>query len=159
MSNKFRPHVLVLPEDDANRQIANGFLLEPSLRQRNLQILPPAGGWAVARDKLKAVHLPELARFPRRILVVLVDFDERLERRQQVMGDVQGEIRDRLFVLGVFSEPERLKAARGMSYEQIGQDLAAGCAARSDEAWGHELLAHNAEEATRLMAVAGPVLF
>lgn len=25
--NKYKPHVLVLPEDDANRQLANGFLL------------------------------------------------------------------------------------------------------------------------------------
>jgi hypothetical protein len=26
--NKYHPHVLVLPEDDANRQLANGFLLD-----------------------------------------------------------------------------------------------------------------------------------
>ena len=26
--NKYQPHVLVLPEDDANRQLANGFLLD-----------------------------------------------------------------------------------------------------------------------------------
>jgi len=158
MSNKFKPHVLVLPEDDANRQIANGFMLEPSLRQRNLQILPPAGGWAVARDKLKAVHLPELSKYPQRIMVVLVDFDGRPERRQEILGDIQGAVLSRIFVLGVFSEPERLKAALG-SYEKIGRELAAGCAANTEDAWGHELLAHNAEEATRLMAIAGLVLF
>lgn len=33
MSNKHKPHVIVLPEDDANRQIANGFLLDPSIKQ------------------------------------------------------------------------------------------------------------------------------
>lgn len=158
MSNKFKPHVLVLPEDDANRQIANGFMLEPSLRQRNLQVLPPAGGWAVARDKLKAEHVPELSRLPQRIMVVLVDFDGRSERREQILGDIPHEIRKRIFVLGVFSEPERLKAALG-SYEKIGRELAAGCATNTDDAWGHELLAHNAAEASRLMAIAGPVLF
>ena len=40
--NVYNPHVLVLPEDDANRQIANGFLLEPSIKHRNIQVLTPA---------------------------------------------------------------------------------------------------------------------
>lgn len=29
--NKERPHVLILPEDDANRQLANGFQLDFAL--------------------------------------------------------------------------------------------------------------------------------
>lgn len=37
-TNKFQPHVLIFPEDDANRQIANGFLLlVPPDRQRRAQ--------------------------------------------------------------------------------------------------------------------------
>lgn len=44
--NVYQQHVLVLPEDDANRQIVNGFLLEPSLNERVIQVLPIAGGWA-----------------------------------------------------------------------------------------------------------------
>jgi len=36
--NVYKPHVLVLPEDDADRQIATGFLLDPSLKPRNIQI-------------------------------------------------------------------------------------------------------------------------
>jgi hypothetical protein len=28
-ANKYKPHVVVLPEDDANRQLANGFLTHP----------------------------------------------------------------------------------------------------------------------------------
>lgn len=51
--NRFKPHLLVLPEDDANRQIAVGFLLEPALRLRSIQILPPARGWLAARDRLR----------------------------------------------------------------------------------------------------------
>jgi hypothetical protein len=42
--NKYQPHVIVLPEDDANRQIGNGFLQVPSLQARRIQILPEAGG-------------------------------------------------------------------------------------------------------------------
>ena len=42
-ANKNKLHVLVLPEDDANRQMLNGFLLEFPTRQ--IQGLPVAGGW------------------------------------------------------------------------------------------------------------------
>jgi hypothetical protein len=45
MTNKFKPHVLVLPEDDANRQIANGFLSNSKLVVRAIQVLPIVGGW------------------------------------------------------------------------------------------------------------------
>lgn len=48
--NKYKPHVLVLPEDDANRQIANGFLLNSNLNRNAIQILPIAGGWLKVVD-------------------------------------------------------------------------------------------------------------
>jgi hypothetical protein len=34
--NRYQPHVFVLPEDDANRQLANGFLLDESLIVRRI---------------------------------------------------------------------------------------------------------------------------
>ena len=43
--NKFQPHVLVLPEDDANRQLANGFLLDQYVSTHKIQVLPKVGGW------------------------------------------------------------------------------------------------------------------
>jgi len=42
--NKYAPHIVLLPEDDANRQIANGFLLGSNLNSRSVQILRPARG-------------------------------------------------------------------------------------------------------------------
>ena len=41
--NKYAEHVLVLPEDRANNEIANGFLQTPSLALRKIQVLPAAG--------------------------------------------------------------------------------------------------------------------
>ena len=38
--NRYKPHVLVVPEDDANRQLANGFLQNPALNLRAIQVLP-----------------------------------------------------------------------------------------------------------------------
>ncbi|MGA2659008.1 MAG: hypothetical protein ABSH34_16015 [Verrucomicrobiota bacterium] len=52
--NKYRPHVYVLPEDDANRQLANGFLLHPDLLARNIQVLPEVGGWHEVLDHFKS---------------------------------------------------------------------------------------------------------
>ena len=50
--NKHLPHILVLPEDDANRQLANGFLLQVDpTRMRQMQVLPVAGGWTAVLDQ------------------------------------------------------------------------------------------------------------
>ncbi len=37
--NKFLPHVLVLPEDDADSQLANGFLLNRRCLIQRIQVL------------------------------------------------------------------------------------------------------------------------
>jgi len=155
--NKYRPHVLVLPEDDANRQIANGFLLAPALRSQHVQLLRPAGGWTAARDKMLAL-LPEMSKYPGRTMVLLVDFDGQPGRAEQILANVPAALRERIFVLGVFSEPERLRTALG-SYEKIGRALGDECAAAEANVWAHDLLAHNAGEAARLMARVRAVLF
>lgn len=53
MVNRNLPHVPVLPEDDANRQMVNGFLVELSV-PRQIQRLEEAGGW---RKVLETVQL------------------------------------------------------------------------------------------------------
>lgn len=56
--NRHRPHVLVLPEDDANRELANGFHLQIDLtRQRQMQVLPVAGGWNEVLKRFKSEHV------------------------------------------------------------------------------------------------------
>jgi hypothetical protein len=42
--NKFVEHTLVIPEDDANRQIINGFILNLNVNKTAIQILPIANG-------------------------------------------------------------------------------------------------------------------
>ena len=54
--NAYKPHLLVLPEDDANREMANGFLLDSRVLMCNMQVLPPAGGWKKALDSLQNKH-------------------------------------------------------------------------------------------------------
>jgi len=59
--NHYLPHVLVLPEDDANRQIANGFQLDISSRQ--IQVLPEAGGWIRVLECFTEDHIGAMDRF------------------------------------------------------------------------------------------------
>ncbi len=157
--NKHKPHVLVLPEDDANRQIAEGFTLDPSIHDRNIQILPVAGGWTAVRDAFIAVHQSRMLSNPWTWMVLLVDFDGRGEERwNAVTSCVEQSLRHRVFVLGAHGEPEALRAALG-SYETIGKALARECKDGTGATWGHALLAHNRTELDRMMPLIRPILF
>lgn len=61
--NRYKPHVLVLPEDDANRQLATGFLLHSSLSHQQVHALPVAGGWTKTLDCLKSDHVNAMATY------------------------------------------------------------------------------------------------
>lgn len=73
--NKYSPHVLVLPEDQANADIANGFLLHPKLNVMSIKVLPPAGGWSAVTEKFKKSYMSGMRQYPARIIILLIDFD------------------------------------------------------------------------------------
>ncbi len=63
-ANKYEPHLIVLPEDDANAALVNGFLLSPFVNSRQVQVLPVAGGAERAVQAFLDEHNEtELARF------------------------------------------------------------------------------------------------
>ena len=157
--NKYRPHVLVLPEDDANRQIANGFILNPHLNSRAIQILPPSGGWRKVLDDVRAVHGPEMQNLPHRMLVLLIDFDDDTERLTYVRKQIPEALQSRVFVLGVISEPESLRRESQKTFEGIGEALAQDCADNQQTFWNHELIRHNQTELERLRSSVRPFLF
>jgi hypothetical protein len=149
--NRYKPHLLILPEDDANRQIAVGFFLVQPFTGSNRQILPLARGWPGIRDSFDSQYNSRLQQFPECIIALLVDFDnkEKENRLEQVKRDLNPSFLDRVFVLGVTSEPEKLKKTLG-SYEKIGKALAKDCLEGTTHTWSHELLAHNLPEIERL---------
>lgn len=158
--NFYKPHVLVLPEDDANRQIAIGFLLDPGIRQRNIQILAPSGGWGKVRDSFVKDHIQGLQKYPLRYLVLLIDFDDQGDaRRDHFLQHIPADVCDRVFLLGTRSEPEPLRKQCGDSLEAIGKKLAAECCRDETDLWAHELLTHNAPERQRLNAKVKDILF
>ncbi len=156
--NRYQPHVLVLPEDDANRQLANGFLLDQSLSTRKIQVLEEAGGWNEVLDRFKSDHVIELDRYPQRFMVLLIDFDGREDRLGTARAVIPDHLKDRVFVLGAWSEPEALRQDLG-SYETIGLAMAKDCREETDATWGHHLLRHNAGELDRLRKHVLPILF
>jgi hypothetical protein len=156
--NKEVPHVLVLPEDDANRQLANGFRLDPLLDDRRIQILQVAGSWGEVLDRFKKDHVPEMDKYATRFMVLLVDFDNREDRLGIVKTAIPDRLKERVFVLGAWSQPEKLRQAIG-SYESIGKAMARDCRDNAEVTWGHDLLRHNAGELERLRKHVRPILF
>jgi hypothetical protein len=157
--NSYRPHILVLPEDDANRQMANGFHLQVGAsRQRQMQVLPVAGGWNEVLKRFKSEHVMDMDRYPNRFMVLLIDFDGRDDRLEIANAAIPEHLADRVFVLGAWSNPEALNAALG-TYEKIGSLMANDCREQTDTTWAHDLLRHNASELERLRQHVCTILF
>jgi len=148
-ANKFQPHLFVLPEDDANRQIMNGFSLDPMVKERTIDIREEAGGWRLVIERFCQVYAPEMARYPERLMLLLIDLDGRAERLEDARSQIPEDLRDRVFVMGTFTEPEDLRHDLG-TYEKIGLALAQDCRESTIRTWSHRLLKHNEPEMIRL---------
>lgn len=155
--NRYLPHVLVLPEDDACRQMAIGFQQATPL-PRQIRVEPVAGGWQNVLRVFQSDHVGGMGRYPDRFMVLLIDFDCQEDRRNQARALIPDDLNNRVFVLGVWTEPEDLRANLG-SYETIGSDMAKDCREETNTTWGHQLLRHNAVEITRLREHVRPFLF
>jgi len=160
--NKHLPYLLVLPEDDANRQLANGFHLSV-YKIRQMQVLEEAGGWNRVLKLFTSVHINEMERDENRFMVLLIDFDDKPNRVDTVKAVIPNYLSERVFVLGALTDPEALRQALrrvGLdSYENIGSALAGDCRDETDTTWGHDLLRHNSGEVDRLRAQVRPILF
>ncbi len=159
--NKYKKHILVLPEDDANRQIANGFILAPTLNDTAIQILPPAGGWTKVLKSFKDNHVSGMYKYKDRMMLLLVDFDQDEKRLDNIKNQIPDALKKRVFVLGVQSEPENLKKniANINTFEELGKNIAQECVNETDKIWEHELLKHNRNELDRMISSVKPFLF
>jgi len=151
--NRHRPHIIILPEDRANEQIANGFIFNNSIIVNNIQIIPPAGGWIKVIEKFNLDLLPTMQEYINRIVVLLIDFDNNSDRLKTVKQDIPELYLDRVFVLGVFTEPEELRRDVGRSFEDIGTALANECFEGRHDLWVHNLLDNNRCELERFASV------
>jgi len=158
MINRYQPHVLVLPEDDANSRLANGFLLDLGQSAlTKIQVLPEAGGWGAVLDTFESDHVAGMDRYAERYMILVMDFDRDEGRAEHTKGRIPERLRERVFVLGALTEPEALRRSLG-SYEMIGKALASDCREETGSTWGHDLLRHNATEIARLRKRIRPIL-
>src|SRR5437763_1041855 len=126
--NKFKPHVFLIPEDDADRQLAIGFLDHYAVADRVVDMRDPAGGWSKVLDVFEVEYLKLLRSSENAHLVMLIDFDEKIEvRRAHVEQRIPVEVRSRVFFVGSKGTPETLRRELGMSPDRIGRALAEDC--------------------------------
>lgn len=123
-----------------------------------MQILPVAGGWNEVLDIFESRHVAEMDRLPSRLMVLLIDLDGHIGRLTAAQNRIPLRLRDRVFVIGVLTQPEELKPGLG-SYETIGAALAEDCREDQSITWGHARLRHNADEVQRLSPTVRPLLF
>jgi hypothetical protein len=95
-----------------------------------------------------------MRNYPLTHVVLLIDFDDRENRFDQVTDRIPVELRQRVFMIGARSEPEELKKAGLGTFEEIGFKLAEDCRSGSTSTWDHELLKHD-----RMLRVLKPILF
>ncbi len=162
--NREKPHVIVLPEDEANEKIAIGFTLSLNINARSIIIDKFAGGWRKVVSKFTTQLVPEMRKYRACIVLLLIDFDcyegcSHKERLHRVTCDIPDDLKNRVFVLGVLSEPEKLKTKCRKSFEQIGEILADGCPDNKNELWMDELMKHNEDELSRILLSVRPFLF
>lgn len=149
-ANKHKPHLLVIPEDDANRQIMTGFLTHLSVNSRQIHVERVAGGWLRAHETFRDDHISGMNSFDERHVLILIDFDNRLERFDEAKQFIPDNLRERVFVLGCLSEPEKIWSETGMSKEKLGVALAEACSRGEAGEWENDILAHNQKELERM---------
>lgn len=150
-ANKYLPHLLVIPEDDANRDIVTGFRNHHSVKSWQIQVENVAGGWKKAADTFVEEYAkPMKEKFEMRHVLILIDFDERENRFEYVRNMIPEDLRNRVFIMGYQDEPERVRAATGLTKEKLGEALAEACASGTDGLWANEILVHNRPELQRM---------
>lgn len=156
--NRELAHILVIPEDDANRQLANGLhMMVAPRRQRQLQVLREVGGWRRVLKTFEQQYIAYLTTYPAGHVVLLVDFDLQEDRFIEARKCIPQDFADRVFVFGVWDEPETMKELGAP--EIVGQLLATDCRERTDHTWSHPMLKHNADELARIRKTVCEVIF
>ena len=132
--NKYAPHVYVIPEDDRDRQIADGFVLHHQVKDTRIQVVPPAGGWSKVLKTFRDEYIQKIREYPHAHVVMLIDFDGRIdERRAEFEQAIPDDLKVRVFVVGSKDNPEALKKALEIGFEEIGKTLANDCDKGTDD--------------------------
>jgi len=154
--NRERPHLLVLPEDDATRSLADGF---SDMVTGAMQVLRPARGWPHVLEAFLREHVAYLRKYPGAHIVLLIDFDdEHPSRLIHFQSHFPADVSNRVYVLGALTEAETLKREEHRKFGPLGSDLARECESQTPMLWLCPQLKHNQPELERLMRQVRPFL-
>ncbi|GAB4299314.1 MAG: hypothetical protein Fur0025_38130 [Oscillatoriaceae cyanobacterium] len=156
---KYKHQLIILPEDKANIDIVNGFTKNQNVKPRAIHVLREAGGWKDVVKQFPTDEAPKMRQYPKRMMLLLIDFDNVTNRLELVQSEIPDDLKDRVFILGSLHNPEQLKRDLGKSFEQIGEALAKDCSENQSEFWGSEYLKHNQPELERMIVSVKPFLF
>lgn len=146
MPNRYKWHIVVVPEDGATRQLGNGLSNAfPSIADR-IKLLREAGGWLNAMATIKDL---ELDKYSNRRVLLIIDLDQDNTRLGFIRSQPEiSKFNNRIFILGSFKAVEQLKPVGGSSnLENVGQRLGENCSC-----WNDSLLIACRDDACRLKA-------
>jgi hypothetical protein len=159
-ATKYQPHVLIVPEDHADEQIANGFIKHDRVPPNRVQVMRPADGWSGVLNKFETQHIAYLRNYSKGHVVLLIDFDNQYAtRRVRFDNIIPEDLKNRVFVIGVKENPELLKQSIGKDFEAIGLQLAEDCYKGVDGLWTHEHLVQNDPDRIKLIQFVKPIIF
>lgn len=163
--NFHTPHLLILPEDEHDQRLANGFAGHINIDRRKIQMLAFANGWHKAQARITepgSNEIQHLTRFSSAHLLVVLDFDKQSGRLQEIRDKIPPTIAERIYILGTWDEPQTLKKQLGykLSFEAIGAALLEDCLepANGNITWQHPVLLHNQAELQRFKSDVCPFL-
>jgi len=158
--NRYADHIYVIPEDDRDRQLADGFILHDQVKTPRIQVMPPAGGWREVLKEFTTEYVQRLRKYGKGHVVLLIDFDGDYDNRRMVFDlEIPTDLKDRVFVIGPSLTPEDPKRAMGKNFEQIGKDLAEDCFVGTETTWNHPHLVHNDPDRRKLADFIKKFLF
>uniref|UniRef100_A0A7C4W7H2 DUF4276 family protein n=1 Tax=Desulfatirhabdium butyrativorans TaxID=340467 RepID=A0A7C4W7H2_9BACT len=155
--NRYRPHLVVVMEDDSYRQLVNGAKLYARFSHNHIDARKLLGGWTKVLDGIdeEGELLKELRRFTHMHLLLLIDFDNQYDRRYEIFRErcQKADCYNRSFLLGIdHDQAEDLKHTQRNSFESLGKELVEGCLDPEcpNSAWNEEHLRCNQTEIERM---------
>lgn len=149
----------MIPEDDANRQIANGFLNHYAVDECAGYVATPAGGWTHVLTVFKDNYIKYLYGWDKAYIVLLIDFDNADNRKERCEKDIPEDLKSRVFIIGSRQCPEAAVKAIGKKPEEIGSLLADECSSGQYVVWTNDHFGHNYAERQRLSEAVKDFLF
>jgi len=160
--NEYKPQLIVLGEDDAHRQIVDGFCLDLNVNPDRINLLQNARGWVNVKDEFEERYIQKLRQNVNKYILLIIDRDVYQNRESHVRDHIPEDIKNRVFILVFNPNPESLKNLKKdiqKSFENIGKALAKDCAENKNELWNHPVLIDNKPELERMILSVKPFLF